>query len=61
VTIEVTDTGPGLPAGALDARAGGLQVARDIARMHGGDLEAQSAGAGTHLVLSVPGLPGHSA
>ena len=71
VRLEVSDTGIGIPADELplvferfyrtdQARAEdgvglGLSVARQIARAHGGEIEAKSApGEGSTFVLSIP-------
>jgi two-component system CheB/CheR fusion protein len=69
--IEVADDGPGIPAevipelfapfaqgGGTAARTGlglGLYIAREIARAHGGDVEARSApGAGATFAVGLP-------
>lgn len=67
-TIEIRDTGPGLPAKARDrlfqafsgsARKGGtglgLSIARELARAHGGDVELVDSGeAGTVFAVRLP-------
>ena len=68
--VEVIDEGPGIPADQMarlferfqtDRPEGlglGLYLAQRIARVHGGDLTAESApGKGARFTLSVPGLP----
>ncbi len=66
--LVVTDTGPGLPQAAREnlfsafrgsARAGGtglgLVIARELARLHGGDVElAESAGGRTVFTVTIP-------
>lgn len=68
VRIDITDTGPGIPAGltprlfqpfATAARSGGsglgLAIARDLARLHGGDISLVSTGPdGTTFRVEIP-------
>jgi signal transduction histidine kinase len=67
--VEVIDEGPGIPAEQMarlfdrfstDRPEGlglGLYLAQRIARLHGGDLTAESApGRGARFILSLPGL-----
>ena len=68
VTLEVADTGPGLPRRAQDnlfqpfagsARAGGtglgLAIARELVRLHGGEIElVQTGEAGTRFRITLP-------
>ena len=66
VTVEISDNGPGLPAG-IDIFARGLSgagssgyglwLARAIAQAHGGDLTAESTPAGATFTLWVPLRP----
>ena len=69
--VEVIDEGPGIPADQMarlfdrfstDRPQGlglGLYLAQRVARVHGGDLTAESApGKGARFTLSLPGLPG---
>ena len=68
--VEVIDEGPGIPAEQMarlferyttDRPEGlglGLYLAQRIARLHGGDLTAESApGKGARFTLTLPGLP----
>ena len=58
VWIEVVDTGPGLASGIVEtARAGGLQIAREIVGSLGGALWAEEAHAGARLVMRLPASP----
>ena len=71
IAIDVADDGPGLPPRARDnlfrpfagsARPGGsglgLAIARELARLHGGDLVlVASTGAGTTFRITVPASP----
>ncbi len=71
IAIDVADDGPGLPPRARDnlfrpfaasARPGGsglgLAIARELARLHGGDLVlVASTGAGTTFRITVPTSP----
>ena len=69
VTVEISDNGPGLPAG-IDIFARGLSgagssgyglwLARAIAQAHGGDLTAESTSAGATFTLWVPLRPSAS-
>ncbi|MEA2312827.1 MAG: two-component system, OmpR family, sensor kinase, partial [Solirubrobacteraceae bacterium] len=62
--VEVTDSGPGLPApvgdlvaaarGRRTRRGHGLAIAAAIAREHGGRLTAAPSPAGARLVLAIP-------
>ncbi len=69
--MEVTDTGPGIPADEVERiferfyrgphvgthRAGrgiGLTIARSLARVHGGDVVAETTGPGATFRLTVP-------
>jgi signal transduction histidine kinase len=71
VRLEVADEGPGLAAPLADlvrsARGGrgrrgrGLAIAAEIARAHGGRLEAAPSGGGARLVLELPGLEARAA
>jgi signal transduction histidine kinase len=68
VTLDIYDTGPGIPDAVRDklflpfagsARAGGsglgLAIARDLARLHGGDIVLVATGSGgTHFRISIP-------
>jgi signal transduction histidine kinase len=68
VTLDIHDTGPGIPDALRDklfqpfagsARAGGsglgLAIARDLARGHGGDITLIATGSeGTHFRISIP-------
>jgi signal transduction histidine kinase len=58
LTVEVTDHGPGFDPAAVVSTGGwhvGLKLARERARLAGGDLEVRSApGAGTQLLLRLP-------
>lgn len=68
VTLDITDTGPGIPQAVRDklfqpfagsARAGGsglgLAIARDLARSHGGDIVLVATGCeGTRFRISIP-------
>jgi signal transduction histidine kinase len=64
VRIEVTDTGPGLPApipqlvaaarGRRSARGHGLAIASAIAERHGGRLESAPSARGARVVLDLP-------
>jgi len=68
VTLDVYDTGPGVPDAVRErlfqpfagsARAGGsglgLAIARDLARLHGGDITLVATGSqGTHFRISIP-------
>ncbi|HEX2074318.1 MAG TPA: HAMP domain-containing sensor histidine kinase [Geodermatophilus sp.] len=70
LTVTVADDGPGIPAArrATVFEAGarrpdspgeglGLAISRDLARRHGGDLEATDAAAGSRFVLTLPVRP----
>jgi len=67
VRIEVTDTGPGLPApvaaltrGArrgVGRRGRGLAIASAIAQRHGGRLVSAPAGQGARLAIELPAWP----
>ena len=68
VTVDVLDTGPGIPAALRErlfqpfsssTRAGGsglgLAIARDLARLHGGDVLLVATGPeGTHFRIVIP-------
>jgi len=64
VALEVSDSGPGLPARVADlesrarggrgARGRGLAIAGQIARRHGGRLAATPTDRGTRLALELP-------
>jgi signal transduction histidine kinase len=59
VWIDVTDTGPGVTAAAVEgARTGGLHIARDLVGALGGALWAEEAQTGARLVLRLPASPG---
>jgi signal transduction histidine kinase len=70
VRVEVTDTGPGLPAavgelarrprGGRGRRGRGLAIASAIASSHGGRLAAAPAERGACLVLKLPADPRHN-
>jgi signal transduction histidine kinase len=68
--VEVIDEGPGIPAeqmahlferfhtGRAEGLGLGLYLAQRIARVHGGDLTAESQpGKGARFILTLPGLP----
>jgi signal transduction histidine kinase len=65
--IEVSDTGPGLPAplpallaaarGRRSRRGHGLAIAAAIAKRHGGRLTSLPSPDGAHLVLELPEAP----
>jgi len=68
VTVDVRDTGPGIPVTvreklfepfAASTRSGGsglgLAIARDLARLHGGDITLVATGpAGSHFRIVIP-------
>jgi signal transduction histidine kinase len=68
VGVEVSDTGPGLPApvaelarrprGGRGARGRGLAIASAVAASHGGRLAAAPSGRGARLVLELPAVAG---
>ena len=67
VRIEVTDTGPGLPApirdlvtaarGRRSPRGHGLAIASAIAERHGGHLASAPAARGARVILDLPQAP----
>ena len=72
IEIEITDTGPGMPADVLKNAFEplfstkpfgvglGLPTVRQVMRQHGGDVEIESAsGQGTRIVLWFPAAPSH--
>jgi signal transduction histidine kinase len=71
VRVEVSDTGPGLPAPVAElarrpragrgARGRGLAIAAAVAASHGGRLEAAPSPRGARLVLALPAMCGGEA